>query len=196
MKPPDALPCTLFLIVAFCLAGVLQTLWLRSPWSRALAYPIDGGFTFRGRRIFGENKTWTGFAVMIPAVGGAFWLLAWFLSRFTSSGGEGVLWPISLGNYFLLGCFAGFGYMLFELPNSFVKRQLDIQPGQPPEHPVGRAVCFFVDQADSVVGALLALAVFVPVPLLSWIIILLAGPVVHWLFNVVLALVGVKRRAA
>ena len=194
MTPPDPLRCTLFLVIAFVFAGVLQTLWLRSPWSRAFAVPIDGGCTIRGRRIFGGNKTWKGFVVMIPAVGVAFWGLAMIFK--VGESGPNHLWELSISNYFWLGCWAGLGYMLFELPNSFVKRQLDIASGQPPRHPVARAVCFFVDQADSVLGALVALVVFVPVPPLTWIIILLAGPIVHWLFNVVLMLVGLKTRAA
>ena len=33
-------------------------------------------------------------------------------------------------------------------------------------------------------------------PLAGFLIILLAGPVVHWLFNVVHLLLGLKRRAA
>lgn len=194
MTPPDPLRCTLFLIAAFCLAGVVQTAWLRSPWSRPLAIPLDAGRTWRGRRVFGENKTWKGFAVMVPAVGTAFVALAFGLGL-GAADARG-LWPLSLTGYFLLGCWSGLGYMLLELPNSFVKRQLDILPGSPPRQPLARAICFFVDQADSVVGALLALIVFVPVPLLTWVIILLAGPIVHWLFNVALALLGVKTRAA
>ena len=64
---PDPLHCGLFLIVAFVLAGLLQSLWLRSRVSRVLAIPLDGGRTFRGRPILGENKTLRGFVVMIPA---------------------------------------------------------------------------------------------------------------------------------
>lgn len=189
MTPPEPVRCTLFLITAFVIAGVVQTVWLRSSLSRPFAIPIDGGRTLRGRRVLGENKTWKGFLMMIPAVGLAFLAMALIFN-------SPRVWPLSLPAYFALGCWSGLGYMLGELPNSFLKRQLGIEPGQPPRHPVARAICFFVDQADSVVGALLALVVFVPVPLVTWVIILLAGPVVHWLFNVILWLVGLKRRAA
>jgi CDP-2,3-bis-(O-geranylgeranyl)-sn-glycerol synthase len=196
MKTPEPLTCTLFLIVAFCCAGVLQILWLRSRLARWAALPIDGGRTFRGQRIFGDNKTWRGFFVMIPAVGGAFWCLAIYMEYWVPNASNHTMWLLSPSGYFLLGCWSGFAYMLFELPNSFVKRQLGILPGQPPAQPIARAICFLVDQADSVVGALLALAMFVPVPLVTWIVILLAGPVVHWLFNVVLMFLGLKTRSA
>jgi hypothetical protein len=192
---PDAATCTIFLIAAFSMAGLAQTAWLRSRASRQFAIPLDGGKTLRGKRIFGANKTWKGFVVMVPAVGGAFWILA--------SGQEWLrpsalahLWPLSSGGYFLLGCWTGFGFMLGELPNSFMKRQLDISPGMPPASAVGRVVCFVVDQSDSVLGALLALALVVKVPWPAWIAILLAGPLVHWLFNVALVMLRVKSRAA
>jgi hypothetical protein len=191
MSVPDPISCTLFIVSAFVLAGLVQIAWLRSHVSGTLAVPLDGGLQFRGRPIFGVNKTSKGFIVMVPAVGGAFLLLG-------MAGGTGIPhpWPLSPGAYFLLGCWAGLGHMLAELPNSFLKRQCDIPPGTLPTQPVARVVCFLVDQTDSVVGALLALAFFVPVPLATWIVLLLAGPVIHWFFNVALLLLGVKVRAA
>src|SRR5688500_15142508 len=132
---------------------------------------------------------------MVPAVGFAFWAFATG-GDLLRAGTRENLWPLTPGGYFLLGCWTGLGFMLGELPNSFVKRQLDISPGMPPAGSLGRAVCFVMDQADSVLGALLALAVVVPVPWPTWIAILVAGPVVPWLFNVLLMLLGVKARAA
>ena len=84
--------------------------------------------------------------------------------------------------------------MLGELPNSFVKRQLDIAPGMPPASAAGRIACFVIDQTDSVLAALVGLALFVTVPWPAWVGILLAGPLVHWLFNVLLMLLGVKTK--
>ena len=54
---PEALPLTLLLLLSFVGAGVVHTLWLRSSWSRRFALPLDGGLTFRNRRLFGDNKT-------------------------------------------------------------------------------------------------------------------------------------------
>jgi hypothetical protein len=192
---PDAAGCTIFLIAAFSLAGVAQTAWLKSPASRRFAVPLDGGKTLRGRRVFGANKTWKGFVVMVPAVGIAFWVLANGMAWLRPSV-LAYLWPLSPGGYFLLGCWTGLGFMLGELPNSFMKRQLDISPGMPPASAAGRIACFVIDQTDSVLGALLALALVVKVPWSTWIAILLAGPLVHWLFNVLLVLLRVKARAA
>jgi len=38
--------------------------------------PIDGGLTFRGRRLFGDNKTWRGAVVTVGTTTAAAWLLA------------------------------------------------------------------------------------------------------------------------
>jgi len=38
--------------------------------------PIDGGATFRGRRVFGDNKTWRGAVVTILTVTASAWALA------------------------------------------------------------------------------------------------------------------------
>ena len=81
---PDPLICAVFLIVAFVLAGFFQTFWLRSRFSVRLQVPIDGSRTIRGKRIFGDNKTWR-----IPA------LQSW--SRLLSAG----IWSVSHARAFL-----------------------------------------------------------------------------------------------
>ena len=198
---------SLFLIVAFVLAGVAQTIWLRGGWLESWARPIDGGRMWRGKRIFGDNKTWRGLVVMIPAVASAFGLLRSFAGAeqgtgdaasgsITGSGTWLAPWSFGIGGYVALGAWAGVGYMLGELPNSFVKRRLGVEAGRPPTSGLGRTIAFIVDQTDSVIGALLALSVFVSLSGQTWVVLMSLGPVVHWLFNVILVLVGVKKRAA
>ena len=51
---------------------------LRFGLLSGLARPIDGGATVRGRRVFGDNKTWRGAIVMTSGVV----VLATVLSRF------------------------------------------------------------------------------------------------------------------
>ena len=195
MNSPGAFVCAAFLTIAFVMAGFLQTFWFRSRYSVRFQIPIDGGRTFRGKRIFGANKTWRGFVVMVPGVGVAFVFLR-LLSTLLPAGVTNSMWSMSPAQYGLLGCWIGFGFMVAELPNSFVKRQLGISPGAAPEHRLAQPVCFVVDQFDSVVGGLLALAVMVPTPILTWVYILLIGPGFHWAFNLLLFQLGVKARPA
>lgn len=191
----DPLVESLFIIVAFVLAGLAHSAWLGSASSSKLMIPLDGGLRVRGRRLFGDNKTVRGFVVMIPAAAVAFAALFSALVNAFPSVADG-LWPLSLLGYLSLGAWAGFGFMAGELPNSFVKRQLDIAPGNPPRSPMGAAISFIVDRIDSIVGMLLAISVAVPTSWKTWMFVLVIGPGIHLAFSVLLYRLGVKERAA
>lgn len=195
MTAPNPLACASFLIGAMTLAGVLHSAWLRSPGSRRFAIPLDGGRTFRGRRLFGENKTLRGFLVIVPGAGLSFFALALALS-FPAGAVPAALWPLSPLGYAGLGAAAGLGFMLGELPNSFVKRQLDVAPGMAPRGPAAALVTFVVDRLDSILGMLVAVSSAVPTPWQMWLYMLLLGPAIHWSFSLLLFRLGVKARAA
>jgi len=188
----DPLVAAVFLLVAFTLAGAAQTAWFATPLARAFAVPLDGGWRFRGRLLFGANKTVRGFVVMVPAVAGAFALLA----ALAQDAAHAWLWPISLGSYAWLGAWAGFGFMAGELPNSFLKRQLEIAPGAAPGDRMAATAHFMLDRLDSGIGMLVALSLAVEVPWLTWAYVLLAGPFIHWSFSLVMFRLGLKQRAA
>jgi len=191
---PDPIHCAIFLFLSLLVSGIGQTIWMSSVYSKRFSRVIDGGRKFRNRPIFGANKTWRGFVFMVPATGLTFTaihlLMHWLL------GDDFAMWPLTTIQYFLLGCWTGFGYMLFELPNSFIKRQLDIQPGASAGTRLTRKVCFIIDQVDSVAGGLLAVWLFVPVPLSTAISLLFIGAVAHYGFNCVLVRMGLRPRAA
>lgn len=190
----DPLSCALFLIAAFTLAGACHTAWLAMPGSRPFAVPLDGGRTLGGRRLLGDNKTIRGFMVMVPATGLTFALLASLLGVLPA--GLKGLWPLSPLGYALLGSWAAVGFMAGELPNSFVKRQLDIPPGAAARGRFAGPLFFVVDRLDSILGLMLALIVAVPVPWRTWLFVGLIGPALHGLFSVALFRLGVKARSA
>jgi hypothetical protein len=187
----DPVACAIFLLAAFVLAGVAQTAWFKWPRSRAFAWPIDGGLTLRGRRLFGVNKTVRGFVVMIPAAAAACALLG----SLTDPVALG-LWVLPPAGYAALGAWAAMGFMAGELPNSFLKRQLDIDPGRGVSHPAARCLQFAVDRLDSGVGMLVAVSLVVPTPWLTWLYVLLAGWALHWGFSALMFHLGLKPRAA
>lgn len=192
MTRVDPLAAAVFILVAFTLAGAAQTAWFAAPRSRAFAVPLDGGRRVRGRRIFGTNKTLRGFVVMIPATAVSFAVLA----TVAADAAQHWLWPMSPGAYAALGAWAGFGFMTGELPNSFLKRQLDIAPGEAPAHPIAAFCHFVLDRIDSGLGLLAAMSVAVEVPSPTWAYVLLFGPFIHWSFSVVMFRLGLKGRAA
>lgn len=189
MPPVDPLTCAVFLMVSLSAAGVCQVAWLRTKASERFRQPVDMGLTLRGRRLFGENKTLRGFLVMVPASGLAFWGFS------TLWGDRGGLWTLSPGQFALLGLAAGLGFMLGELPNSALKRQLDIGPGEAPPGAALRLFCLALDRTDSILGALAAVSLAVSTPWTVWLICLLVGPGVHATFSFALYVLGVKKRA-
>ena len=186
----DPIACGVFLLAAFTLAGAAQTAWFTMPASRRFAYPLDAGLRLRGKRLFGANKTLRGFVVMVPACAAAFALLG------SAAPGLVGLWDLSPLSYAALGALAGFGFMAGELPNSFVKRQLDIAPGRASRGPAASSVQFLVDRLDSGLGMLVVVSLAVPTPWTTWAVVLLVGPAIHWTFSVVMFRLGLKARPA
>jgi CDP-diglyceride synthetase len=179
------------------LTVILQLLWLALPIIAAglvhLAVmkldllpalrrmPIDGGLTFRGKRLFGDNKTWRGAVVTI----GITMLAAWGVAQLSACCWSlPVLVPFSAEHPLLWGLLLGAGYIAGELPNSFAKRQLGIAPGGAGHGAAGR-VFWVIDQLDSLAGMLLFIApVWRPsLNLLALIvaIMLVAHPVSAWI---------------
>jgi hypothetical protein len=155
-----------WLAAPVAVAGILHMVVVKKDLFAALRVPIDGGRTLGGQPIFGPNKTWRGVAFMIIATallgaaqGAA--LGAWAARSeaacldFAAAGGG----SLALG-YAAVNAVLGLGYALGELPNSFLKRRIDIKPGKTGAGTLG-VVFFLIDQADSVVyGLLLAWAFF------------------------------------
>jgi len=183
------------MVLAFTAAGTLHILWLKSSLSKRFAVPLDCGRSFRGKPVFGANKTWRGFMVMVPACGISFLVLAALLAPSELHGQNSWrLWQLSLAGYAALGLAAGFGYMAGELPNSFIKRQLQIAPGELPDGRWSRRFCTVADRLDSPLGGVILMRLIVPLPWRTWLIMLLVGPVVHSLFSALLYLLGIKKR--
>jgi CDP-2,3-bis-(O-geranylgeranyl)-sn-glycerol synthase len=190
---PQALPCAVFVVATMSLAGIAHAWWLRSKLSLRLGAPVDLRLTLRGRRLFGANKMWRGFAVMPPAAALAFWAAGLLRPAFPAWLYAGT-WDLALSEYAELGFVCGFAFMLAELPNSFVKRQLDVAPGMASRDRALAVVFFVVDRVDSVLGVLIALTALVPVAPATWAWVLALGPAVHWLFSLWLYRLKVKAR--
>lgn len=194
MAAPAALPCAIFLLLAFAFAGVAHVVWLKSSWSQPYAWPLDGGATWRGRRIFGDNKTMRGLMMMPLATAFAFAAFAALREQLPVWLAAGI-WPLPAGEMAWLGAIAGLAFLLAELPNSFLKRRLDVAPGMAPEQPWLRVTCLVIDRCDSTLGVLLALGLLVPLAPATWFWALLLGIGLHALFSAWLFQLRIKRRA-
>jgi len=177
------------------LAGILNMAWVKKPVLRRLARPIDDGRTMRdGRRIFGDNKTWKGLLgmVVLSALAG---LALGALERGTAAETLNLFYRDHLNTHAwssLVGTLLGLGYTLAELPNSFLKRRLGISPGRPP---AGAAKVAFIlgDQADSVLGCAIILALVVGISAALFGAIIVVGAVTHLVLNLALYAFHLRR---
>ena len=182
-------------LVPTILAGVMVMLWCKLPILKAIAKPIDFGKNFAdGKRLFGDNKTWKGMLGYI-----LFNVLFAVLWGFACQGGvlkdlnffyqyhENTI-PFNL----LIGVLLGFGYSLFELPNSFLKRRLDITPGKSISG-FWKVFFIFLDQADSVFGVALVVWLFYPLGIGLYLLYILVGAGTHLLLNMMLYFMHLRK---
>lgn len=144
----------LFLGLPLLPAAVGQGLCIRYDWLPQFRKPMDLGLTVAGKRIFGDHKTWRGLVLnLLGCVAGASgqfvlqahvalpsWLL---LVDYTRDG-------------ILVGVLLGLGATVGELPNSFLKRQLGILPGQQGQRGL-KWTFVLLDQVDITLGIWLML---------------------------------------
>jgi CDP-2,3-bis-(O-geranylgeranyl)-sn-glycerol synthase len=181
-----------YLLSPLLLGLACHGLCIRFGWLRGLARPIDAGVILRGRRLFGDNKTYRGVAAVAlgTAAGVALQVLLHWL---------GVARGLELLDYdrpaaVALGLALGAAAMLGELPNSLLKRQLDIAPGAAGGGIAG--VLFYVlDQVDMLLGlwVVLGLAVGITAARVLWSAVFLF--ITHQLLTVVGYWLGMRATA-
>jgi hypothetical protein len=138
-----------YLFAPVLVSAALAGLVLRNDWLHALDRPIDGGRHWRGRRIFGDGKTWRGAVLSIAGSGLVVPLqraLQGHLPRALQAVDYSTISPVAFG------VTLGLGAILGELPNSFIKRRLGIPRGGTAKGVL--AVVFYTwDQLDTLLGA-------------------------------------------
>lgn len=182
-----ALAQVLYLAFPVTFAAAIHIAVIRYDLLAGLKIPIDFGRSVRGRRIFGDNKTWRGALVMVTASSAAM-----AMQRHMRSPGL-ELFDYGRANLWLYGALLGLGFVLAELPNSFLKRRYGVMPGRQAE---GAKYWFFtlLDQVDSVIGCMLALMVVCPLPWTLVVTALVLCSLVHVAFNVAFVWLGLKER--
>lgn len=194
----NALVAVLLIILPVVLAGVSNMVYMKLRVHERLRVPMDGGRRWKdGARLFGDNKTWKGFLGMIAFT--ALWL-GLFETLADAFGPVARIAPFPFESWhfpwsgWLFGAWWGFGYVLFELPNSFVKRRMGIAPGENASGVRG-ALFTTLDQADSVIGCTLFLLVFYNPGWWMALGIVVVGTAIHYLTNVLLYLANLKGQA-
>jgi len=168
----------LFLLIPIVIGGVLHMFILTYGWLAFLKIPVYP-------KWFGANKTWHGFIVMpLVTILGVF--CAQLIEQSLSL--KPLLTPYPA---ILLGLALGLGYIIFELPNSFIKRRLGVPPGETPQR--FRYFFILIDQLDSAFGFILVYYFFIKLHISIAFILLLIFPFVALIIKRLLFILKLKK---
>lgn len=152
------------------LSNVLHMLAVKYNFLPFLKVPISVQY-------FGENKTWRGF-FLIPIVNS---ILLSILS---------LVVPLDLKHPIIMGMELGFAYVIFELPNSFIKRKLGIHSGKQAQK--NKLLFMAMDKMDSAFGVTLLYYFIQPIDLAKAFTIFLICVSSHVLFSFILVKTKIK----
>ncbi|MQL49351.1 MULTISPECIES: CDP-archaeol synthase [Photorhabdus] len=130
------------LLIPVILGGCLHMVIVTKNYFSYWAIPVH-------QRYFGYNKTWRGF-IAVPIITALFSPLWLILCTET----QDTIIPRTIASCLFTGFLAGLGYVLFELPNSWLKRRLGAPPGQHPKQ--NKQLFILFDQLDSAIGITMA----------------------------------------
>lgn len=150
---------------------------------RNLTSPLDFGASYRGKRIFGANKTWRGLISGIFIATLTLWIQQYL---FTSTD-----WAKTIsGNIdystlpvFILGPLFGLGALLGDAIESFFKRQREVPSGES---------WFPFDQFDYIIGGILASSLIVQLTLRQYVAVAVIWFCLHILSVYVGFLIGMR----
>ena len=182
-------------LVPTIFAGILNMVWCKLRVLKFAAKPIDGGKNFvDGRRIFGDSKSWNGLIgyLLFNTIFAVIWGFVCSAAGIEDLNFFYVNHENTIVFNLLVGVLLGLGYALFELPNSFLKRRLNID--QSKEISGFTKVFFiFLDQADSVFGVAAVVWIFYGLGILLYILYVLVGAATHIVLNMMLYFMHLRK---
>ena len=164
---------TLYFLVPVAFANMAPVLARR--WFEFLNKPLDFNKKINGKRVLGDHKTFRG--LLFGIVGGILGvLLQSYLFTFT------FFKELSLINYneiniFLFGFLMGLGVIAGDAVGSFIKRRINLKPGQS-----------FIP-LDQIVAPFGAIIFLLPIHNIGWKVLLLA-PFISFFFHILIKWIG------
>ena len=158
-------------------------------------HPIDNHKVWKdNKRVFGDNKTWLGGIGMVFCCI-VFQVLMGIWCDISGTEYLNTLYnkmPNMLIFNTVYGTLIGIVYIVCELPNSFIKRRIDIPSGKTVSGFKG-ALFFIIDQFDSIIGVMAILWLFSGMSFLAYIQYVLLGGCSHLLINGILYSIHIRK---
>lgn len=185
---------TTWLLLPLLGGALLHGVCMRTGWLGWLARPIDGGLLLGGRPLFGRSKTWRGPVTVAAGTAGVWSLQQELLHPIPALAALELVDFAALPGWWF-GALLGAVAELSELPNSFVKRRLGIEPGATARRPLPGIAFYLWDQLDVLLGYWLVLSLVVhPTPLRVGVSVAVVGAV-HPLLTLAGYLLGMRPTA-
>lgn len=183
-------------LMSVILAGIMNMFFTKTKLYRLYRVQIDRGKKLAdGQDIFGENKTWNGFFSMIFFNVISQVVVGFFCKNISFLYGRNYVYTSVENNFvnnIIIGFCLGFAYVIFELPNSFIKRRLKISPGKT----VGgiKGFLFFIfDQVDSIIGVTVVLSIWYKMSIKQFLLFIVLGAITHIVVNLFLYLIRIRK---
>lgn len=144
--------------------------------------PIDCGWSYKGLRLLGDNKTWRGLIT-----GTLIAVLTIILQKYLYSHSSWLQQTIPPIDYttvsWLLGALLGAGALIGDSIESFFKRRVGVASGEP---------WFPFDQIDYIIGGILASLMVIRLSLIDYLYIIIVWFGLHLLMSYVAFLLKLK----
>ncbi len=147
-----------------------------------LKHPVDFKLTFRERRILGDNKTFRG--LVFGIIASIIIIYIQYAIQLKYNFGNFLI-DYTQVNLLLLGFLMGFGALLGDMIESFVKRQLDIKPGD---------IFLFFDQTDWMIGCLALTSIYIRFEFKIWITAILLFSLLHIIIKHLSYYIGIENK--
>ncbi len=182
-------------IMPIIFGGVANMIFTKTDFYKNHSHPIDNNIKLQDNQpIFGSNKTWIGFISMVffTTIIQLLWGLHCDYTGINTLNDFYNVYSNTPTYNVTLGALLGLTYMIFELPNSFIKRRLKIKPGKTHPSTIG-SIFFVVDQFDSVIGIGVLLYLLSDISLVKTILYILTGGLTHLLVNLILYRLKIRK---
>ena len=177
----ELLLTALYLHIPIVIGGVLHMVLVSRQYCPNLAIAIYSPW-------FGANKTWRGM-IAVPLLTAFGALCLWPISTYFNFNILGQ----SLFDLLSVGLIAGLGYVLAELPNSFIKRRLGIGAGQVPTR--GKYIVILADQLDSGIGFSIAYYWYLQLSVVQALVCAFSFPITALIIKRLLFIAKLKKSA-